>query len=122
VEIAGYDRRGENKLPAFLILLDRRAMLETPYRRGLVQRLEKRFPGCFIIVNDPNRLQGIPDLQILWNRRTGFLETKRAKTAKRQPNQEYYVDLLNELCFAAFIHPENEEEVLDELERSFKAR
>lgn len=97
-------------------------MLESKWRTGLVGRIEKRFPGCFVIRLDPAFCQGIPDLLVLFETTWAALETKRETKSKRQPNQPYYIELLNRMCFAAFIHPENEEEILDELERAFRDR
>lgn len=96
--------------------------LETPYRRELRKRIEQRFPGCEFINNDPqSNYQGIPDLTVLlpgggW----ALLETKRGSKASHRPNQDYYIDWFNDLGFAAFIYPENEEEVLDALQQSYK--
>jgi hypothetical protein len=50
-----------------------------------------------------------------------MLEVKVKKDADVQPNQEYYVDLLDSMSFASFIYPENEEEVLSELETAFRS-
>lgn len=96
--------------------------LETPYRRELVRRIMERFPGCEILNNDPQaNFQGIPDLTVLlpgggW----AMLETKRGAKASKRPNQDYYVDLYDKIGFAAFIYPENEEEVLDALQQSYQ--
>lgn len=94
-------------------------MLESKFQKDLKDRLKKMFPGCIILKNDANSLQGIPDLLILYNEHWAMLETKRQEGAKRRPNQPYYIDKLNRMSFAAFIEPENEEEVLCELQRSF---
>ena len=49
-----------------------------------------------------------------------MLEIKNDDDAPHQPNQDYYVEKLNSMSFAAFINPGNKEAVLDEMERSLK--
>ena len=95
-------------------------MLERDYQRLLIEKLETMFPGCFILKNDPGYLQGVPDLLILHGDRWGMLEVKVSERARVQPNQTYYVDLLNRMSFASFICPSTEEEVLDALSRAFQ--
>ncbi len=97
-------------------------MLERKYQAELIKVLRLRFPGCVILKNDSNYMQGIPDLLLLWNDRWALLEAKASMKSRVQPNQQYYVDMLNEMSFAAFISPENEEEVLDEIQRQFETR
>ena len=93
---------------------------ETAYRRDvLVPEIERRLPGCVIIVNDPSRRQGITDLLILFEDRWAALEVKKSRTAPHRPNQDYYVDKFNRMSFSAFIYPENENEVLDALQHAF---
>lgn len=92
-------------------------MLERDFQVELKTRLEHRFPGCLILKQDPNQRQGIPDWLVLYEDKWAFLETKKGSKAKRQPNQEYYVGQLNNLSFAAFIDPDNIDDVLDDLER-----
>lgn len=48
------------------------------------------------------------------------LECKKNKDAKRRPNQEYYVNRMNDMSFSAFVYPENVEEVINDMERSFE--
>jgi hypothetical protein len=97
------------------------AKRENEYQPALIERIKQRFPGCFVLKNDEQYLQGIPDLMILWGHRWAALEVKRDLKAMRnpQPNQPYYVELLDGMSFAAFIYPGNEEDVLDALQRSF---
>lgn len=77
------------------------------------------FPGCIVMKNDPNYIQGIPDLIVLWGDRWAALEVKRSDKASRQPNQKYYVEMMDHMSFARFIYPQNKEEVLNEIQRSF---
>lgn len=95
-------------------------MAESKYQARLIKDLKKRF-GCFIVKNDTGYLQGVPDLTLYFPGWWAMLEVKDYLDAKRQPNQPYYVAFFNEMSFAAFICPENEEEVLDELERAWRA-
>ena len=96
-------------------------MLEAKFKTKLCAELKEMFPGCFIGHLDPNETQGVPDLLILWNQRWAMLEGKQSADSSVQPNQPYYVDLFNEMSFAAFIYPENKEEVLYDLQRSLQA-
>lgn len=94
-------------------------MLERNFQAKLIRELKTMFPGCIVLKNDPNYIQGIPDLTILYKDKWATLEDKRSANAKRQPNQEYYVGLMNEMSFSRFICPENKEEVLYELQQTF---
>lgn len=94
--------------------------LESKFQADLKKKLAERFPGCVVMKNDPNDIQGIPDLTVLYKDRWATLECKRSEIAHKQPNQEYYVGVMNSMSFSRFIYPENMEEVLNEMERSFK--
>lgn len=91
-------------------------MLESRFQSLLIKELKKLFPGCIVLKNDPNYIQGFPDLLILFNRRWAALEVKESATAQRQPNQDYYIDFLDNMSYAAFIYPENKEAVLHDLQ------
>lgn len=93
---------------------------ENAYQAGLIARISMRFPGCFVLKNDEQYIQGIPDLTILHQGRWAALEVKRSKDEPFRPNQEYYLERLNELGFASVIYPENEAEVLDAIQRAFE--
>ena len=92
---------------------------EGKFQTELKKELRERFPGCIITKLDPNDIQGIPDLLILWNNHWATLECKRGETASRRPNQEYYVEMMNKMSYSAFIFPENKERILDEMEQAF---
>lgn len=94
---------------------------EAAYQSKLVKRIKDRFPGSIVMKTDPTQRQGMPDLLILHDDKWASLEVKRSEKAPRRPNQEYYVDKLNEMSFSSFIFPENEEEVLNAMERSFES-
>lgn len=95
-------------------------MLENRFKTVLTNELEKMFPGCLVLHLDPNEIQGIPDLLILYNNKWAALEGKKNRNASHRPNQNYYVNLMNQMSFARFIYPENKEEVLYELQQTFK--
>lgn len=97
-------------------------MLENKYQAGLIKRIKLLFPGCIVLKNDPTYIQGIPDLLVLYNKRWAVLEVKKNKTASHRPNQDFYVDKMNRMSFARYIYPENEKEVLNDLERTFKPK
>jgi len=94
-------------------------MNEAQYMNKLIKRIAIIFPDCIIIRNDPRYIQGVPDILILYHDRWAVLEVKVSSNARVQPNQEYYVGLLNEMSFASFINPENEEAVLSDLQHAF---
>ena len=97
----------------------RSSRLESGFQDKLRNELKELFPGCMIFKMD--QIQGIPDLLILHQDKWAALECKRSATAKKQPNQEYYVGRMNEMSFSRFIYPENKEEVLSELQQAFSA-
>lgn len=90
-------------------------MLESKFQAKLIQELKSMFEGCIVMKNDSSYIQGIPDLIILHKNRWASLEVKKSARASKQPNQEYYVDKMNEMSFSRFIYPENKDEVLEEL-------
>lgn len=98
----------------------RSSKLESGFQDRLIADLKEMFPGCMVFKMD--QFQGIPDLLILYGKRWASLENKKSANAKRQPNQEYYVDLMNKMSFSRFICPENKEEVLTELQKAFSKK
>lgn len=94
---------------------------ENEFQPRLIKRLEKEFPGCLVLKNDPNYIQGIPDLSIFYKNHWAMLECKRSSNETHQANQDDYIEQANNMSFARFIYPENEEEVINELQRAFEA-
>lgn len=90
---------------------------ETDYQAYLKKLIMDLLPGCIVSKEDPNDIQGIPDLIVLFGKKWATLEVKKSleDRKKPRPNQEYYVDRMNKMSFSRFIYPENEKEVLDEL-------
>ena len=96
-------------------------MRENQYQAELKKRLKNMFPGCLVTKLDSSDFQGIPDLLILYKNKWAILEVKKDAEAPHRPNQDYYVNKLNNMSFSRFIFPENEEEVLNELYKAFKS-
>lgn len=95
-------------------------MRENEYQHDLKTKIEEKLPGCFVLKNDPSWIQGIPDLTILYGEKWATLEVKKSGAEKHQPNQDWYVDTMNNLAYSSFIFPENEKEILDELQRALE--
>lgn len=96
--------------------------LETDFVHDTLKpELQRRFPGCVIIKQDPSAsFQGMLDHVVLYEDKWAVLEAKRKPKAARQPSQEYYVDKFNGMSFSAFIDPDNMDEVLDDLQSAFR--
>lgn len=93
---------------------------EGKFKADLKRELKRRFPGCIITQMDPNDIQGLPDLLILYNDKWATLECKKSRSAKHRPNQDYYVEQMNNMSYSSFIFPENKEAVLDELQQALR--
>lgn len=94
---------------------------ESDFQSSLKKELQERFEGSIVQKMDSGQIQGIPDLLILWRNKWAALECKKSASASKRPNQEYYVNKMNEMSFARFICPENKEEVLNDLEQAFRS-
>ena len=93
--------------------------LERDLQRKLIQNIKDRFSGCMVLKNDPDYIQGIPDLTVFYKDKWATLEVKKSARASHRPNQEHYVEKMNNMSFSAFIFPENKEDVLNELAEHF---
>jgi hypothetical protein len=96
-------------------------MKENKFQADLIKELKTMFPGCIVLKNDANYIQGFPDLLVLYGKHWAALECKQSANASHRPNQDYYVGSCRDMSYANFIYPENKKEVLDELSQSFKS-
>ena len=96
-------------------------MIESKFQKKVVDSIRSLYPDCLILKNDPNYIQGIPDLMVLIGSHWCALECKRSINAPISPNQEYYVSKMNDMSFASFVYPENLSEVLDAIQQAFGA-
>lgn len=96
------------------------AKLESQFQKDLIDEIKQEFPGAVAIKNDSGYIQGFPDWTILYKDKWAVLEAKRDKDAPHQPNQDYYVEQLDDMSFSRFVYPENKEAVLNELRKTFE--
>ena len=94
-------------------------MLENKFQAKLIKEIKEEFPGCIVLKNDPTYIQGVPDLLVMHNTKWAGLECKKDAKAKKRPNQDYYVEKMDDLSFARFVSPENKDEVMAELKHHF---
>ena len=95
----------------------RSGKLESGFQDKLRNEILEMFPGCMIFKMD--QIQGIPDMLILYGDKWASIENKRSANATHQPNQDYYVNKMNDMSFARFAYPENKDTVLSELKHHF---
>lgn len=95
-------------------------MKESAFQAKLIREIKKRFPGAIVLKNDPNYIQGFPDLTVLYKDRWAVLEIKQNEKASHQPNQDFYILQADKMSVGRFVYPENMMEVLDDLARSFQ--
>lgn len=98
----------------------RSSKLESGFQDILRKDLKKLFPDSMIFKMD--QVQGLPDLLVLIGNTWFSLECKKSARASKQPNQEYYVGLMDKMSFSRFIYPENKEEILNELQQTFRTK
>lgn len=101
-------------------LTKRERELEAAFQLSLIKELEALYPGVIILKNNAQLRQGIPDLIVLYKNKWVMLEVKAAWNSAHQPNQDWYVDVCDDMSFAAFIYPENKDRVFDEIQQTFR--
>ena len=95
-------------------------MQERDFQPKLIKEIKKRLPGCLVMKNDPNYIQGIPDLSVLYGSKWALLEVKKSKKATKQPNQPYYIQYAKDNAYGAIVNPENKEDILNELQQALQ--
>lgn len=100
---------------------NKRSKAERDFQAKLIKDIKKTFPESIVLKNNASYIQGIPDLLVLNKRNWAALEVKRSKNAHHQPNQDYYVQKMNQMSCAFFVYPENKQEVMNELQRTLEA-
>ena len=90
-------------------------MRESKFQAKLIKDIKERLPDCIVLKNDPTYLQGIPDLTVFNNGKWATLEVKKSANATHQPNQDYYVELMDHMSFSRFVYPENRDTVFSDL-------
>lgn len=102
-------------------LSKREIKLEADFQAKLIKEIEALYPESIILKNDAQLRTGIPDLIILYKDKWVMLEVKAHRDAEKQPNQDWYIDKCDDMSFAAFIFPENKDDVLDAIQQTFRA-
>lgn len=94
--------------------------LESKFQGELKKEIETRIPGSKVIRLNPNdNWNGIPDLLIINGQKWAALESKREEKASHRNHQDYYIEQMNDMSYAAFIYPENKEDIIEELSGYF---
>ena len=73
-------------------------MLENKFKTGLVRELKERFPGCMVVHLDPNEIQGIPDLLVLYGTTWGGRQEISNCISSSEPELLRSADGRDEFC------------------------
>lgn len=116
--------RKDRKFDFYYILEATLNKLERDFQTDLVREIKRRFTNSFVLRIDPSKVPGtptgFPDILVLWNNHWFALECKRTSNSRKRPLQDHYISKLNEMSYAAFIFPENKEEVLNAIQQTFQ--
>ena len=93
-------------------------MLENKFQAQLIKDIKTALPGSMVLKNDSSYIQGIPDLTVLYGSKWAALECKKSASAAKRPNQDYFIKKLDDMSFAAFVYPENKQEVIYALQQA----
>ena len=89
---------------------------ETVFERDFCKELRQLALGEVIVLKNASAfVQGIPDRQVIYRDKFVMLEFKRAKDAKQQANQSWYINHFNKHGLAMFVEPGNAVEVMNKV-------
>jgi hypothetical protein len=94
---------------------------ESSFQSHVIARLRDLIgDDGFVFAMDGNYIQGFPDVLILYKGKWAALECKKSSKEPFQPNQEYYIDLIDSLSFCRVIYPSIENEVFNDLQQALR--
>jgi hypothetical protein len=94
---------------------------ESEFEKHLIEQIMRAYPGAIILKNNANLIQGIPDRLVLWGPRWAAFDAKESEKAPKRPNQDYYIREMNDMSYASFVYPQNEEVFLNELQQALRS-
>lgn len=92
---------------------------ESAFKKKVKNKIQNKFNNIEIFELDSSRKRSIPDMLIVGRDCWAALEFKRSNKAHLQPNQAERISNLSKIGYAAFIFPENEEDIFHDLEKLF---
>ena len=98
---------------------------EGNFKKNLINKIKKEFPGCIVKKLEADYDNGVPDILILYKDKWATLEAKKdkgevTKERKNKLAQDYYVAKMNEMSYSSYVYPENQKEVLNALKVHFQ--
>ncbi len=93
---------------------------ETNFEKKVIEKLMRWYPDAIVLKIHPGLNPGFPDRLALIGSSWLAFEVKRSIDSAKRPNQDYYIDLLNQMSAASFVYPENQERFFDEVQRTFQ--
>lgn len=95
-------------------------LLESKFKSDLIKDILRQFPGAFVLKTYANQIQGIPDNIVIFGRHWAAFEAKRSQFSSHRPNQDYYINVLNQMSYATFVYPQNKEVFLEKLQQALR--
>lgn len=79
--------------------------IESNFQADLKKEIETLFPGAVIMKNDPNDIQGIPDLTVIWRDHWAWLECKTRNKCSQTVEPRFLYSVCTPLFFRGFYLP-----------------